>query len=229
MTGTDTTKCFADRLQDLIADSGKDVKTLAAEIGVSSGALSKYQNDKGEPGITALSKIAQYFGVTADYLTGLSDVKTTDENVKTVHAVTGLSEEAIKALEMLNCILEVSSYNPDDTCDLESVVPMNIVNRIIEDPSFVLAIIDFCKCIELTKQAEKVIITNPDLEDLRKRHHEVIEAGATIIRGSELADYLLKQAEERLSLCIRGFWVDTAFNSNSWRGGALNADNPEAR
>ena len=75
MTGTDTTKCFADRLQDLIADSGKDMKTLASEIGISSGALSKYQNDNSEPGITALAKIAQYFGVTADYLVGMSDNK----------------------------------------------------------------------------------------------------------------------------------------------------------
>ena len=97
MTGTDTTKCFADRLQDLIADSGKDVKTLASEIGVSSGALSKYQNDKGEPGITALYKIAKYFGVTSDYLIGISDNKKV-ENAD-IGNETGLSDEAIDTLK----------------------------------------------------------------------------------------------------------------------------------
>lgn len=100
MTGTETTKCFADRLQDLIAESGKDIKTLAAEIGISAGALSKYQNDKGEPGITALSKIAQYFGVTADYLVGRSNNRK-PENTH-IGKVTGLSDEAIERLEIIN-------------------------------------------------------------------------------------------------------------------------------
>ena len=50
MTGTNATKCLADRLQDLIANSGKDVKSLAAEIGISSGALSKYQTTEQRPG-----------------------------------------------------------------------------------------------------------------------------------------------------------------------------------
>lgn len=114
MTGTDTTKSFADRLQDLIADSGKDVKTLASEIGVSSGALSKYQNDKGEPGITALFKIAQYFGVTTDYLVGLSDNRTYDSS--NIGVKTGLSDKSIQFLSdakasgyplgIFNCLLE---------------------------------------------------------------------------------------------------------------------------
>ena len=107
MTGTEVTKCFEDRLQDLIADSGKDIKTLAAEIGISSGALSKYQNDKSEAGITALYKIARYFGVTTDYLVGISDNKTsgnyhigkrlglTDEAIKELEAITGPGGEGI--------------------------------------------------------------------------------------------------------------------------------------
>lgn len=97
MTGTDTTKCFADRLQDLIADSGKDVKTLASEIGISSGALSKYQNDKGEPGITALYKIAKYFGVTSDYLIGIGNNKKVENT--DIGNETGLSDEAIDTLK----------------------------------------------------------------------------------------------------------------------------------
>lgn len=114
MTGTETTKCFADRLQDLIADSGKDIKTLAAEIGISSGALSKYQNDKSEAGITALYKIARYFGVTSDYLIGLSDNKTRE--AANIGDATGLSDEAIQFLSsakasgyplgVVNCLIE---------------------------------------------------------------------------------------------------------------------------
>ncbi len=218
---------FAARFSGLRGD--RTQAEFAEFLGISRPTVGFYENGERIPDALVLKQIAERCGVTTDYLVGLSDVKTIDRDLQTINNITGLSEEAIHALEMLNCVLDVSSYKPDNTCDLESVVPMNIVNKIIENPSFILAITDFCQCIKLTKQAEKVIITNSDLEDLRKRHHEVIEAGATIIRGSELSDYLLHQAEDRLSLCIRGIWIDAAFNSNPEEEGANNADNPETR
>lgn len=70
---TDVTMAFADRLQELIADSGKPIKDLAAEIGVSAGALSKYQNDAAEAGIDALAKISKYFDVSTDWLLGFTN------------------------------------------------------------------------------------------------------------------------------------------------------------
>ena len=96
MKGTRTTKIFADRLQELISSSGKDMKTLETEIGVSAPALSKYQNDGGEAGINALEKIAEYFGVTADYLIGISDNKILEN--EPIGNELNLSDEAVEML-----------------------------------------------------------------------------------------------------------------------------------
>ena len=200
---------------------------FAQFLGISRATVGFYENGERIPDALVLRQIAERCGVATDYLVGLSDMKTTDRDLRAINNITGLSEEAIHALKALNCVADVST-KPDDTYDLEPVPPISIVNKIIENPTFLLAIIEFSQCIKLTKQSEKSIVTNSDLEDLQKRHHEVFEAGAVIIRGSELSDYLLHQAEDRLSLCIRSIWVDAALNSNPEEG-ALNADDPETR
>lgn len=93
-----TTKYFADRLGQLIADSGKKVKKLADDIGISSGALSKYQNDGAVAGIDALVKIAKYFGVSTDWLLGISNDPGFDADNQAISEATGLSGLAVAIL-----------------------------------------------------------------------------------------------------------------------------------
>ena len=49
-----------------------------------------------------LFEIANKLNVSADYLLGISDIKTTKENIKAAAKLTGLSEDAIKMLSELN-------------------------------------------------------------------------------------------------------------------------------
>ncbi|MEY8261768.1 hypothetical protein AALA80_15700 [Oscillospiraceae bacterium 50-60] len=42
--------------------------------------------------------IADYFGVSTDYLVGLSDIPTRNETIRGIHEKTGLWEEAISSL-----------------------------------------------------------------------------------------------------------------------------------
>lgn len=102
MTGTETTKKLADILSDLISDSGKDLKTLGKEIGISDSALSKYQNDSGEAGINAINKIADYFNVSSDYLIGKTDVKKPSIQDQAIQNEIGLSERSIDILRSHN-------------------------------------------------------------------------------------------------------------------------------
>lgn len=102
MIGTATTEAFSQRLKQLIKENGKDVKTMAKEIGIASGSLSKYQNGEAEAGCNATRKIAEYFGVSSDYLLGLSDCKNGDNT--SVCERTGLNEAAIQKLEQMNSL-----------------------------------------------------------------------------------------------------------------------------
>lgn len=105
MTGTETTKVFADKLSDLINEKKtKKHEEIANEIGVTKGSISKYINDNGEAGINSLVKIARYFNVSTDYLLGLTPNKislTTEENrlIRSICDYTGLKEYSIKCLK----------------------------------------------------------------------------------------------------------------------------------
>lgn len=95
---TSTSKIFADRLSDLIEEKkkkGVDYRLISAETNISTGALSNYANDVQQPNISKLAVIADYFGVSADWLLGLSDVRTPDIKTKAICCYTGLSERAV--------------------------------------------------------------------------------------------------------------------------------------
>lgn len=101
MASTKTTKLFADNLQELIAKSGKSMKDLATEIGISAAALSKYQNDGAAANIDALVKIAKYFNVTTDWLLGYGEIMRPDPDKIIAHEYTKLSEEALAWLHKI--------------------------------------------------------------------------------------------------------------------------------
>ncbi len=49
------------------------VRELAAELGISHSAISLYESCKREPGVSVCKLFADYFGVSCDYLIGMTD------------------------------------------------------------------------------------------------------------------------------------------------------------
>ena len=63
----------AERIKALRAERGIGQNLLAKEIDVSNASISYWENAKQEPSAQAIYKLAQYFGVSADYILGLED------------------------------------------------------------------------------------------------------------------------------------------------------------
>lgn len=70
MTNQQTMSC---RLRKLVVESGKSYRQVADEMGINKGILLHTANNKWMPNSRQLIPICQYFGVSADYLLGLSD------------------------------------------------------------------------------------------------------------------------------------------------------------
>ncbi len=86
---------FHERFRQLKEESGKTQLQIATDLGLKQQAVSYYSNGR-EPDYDTLIMIAGYFGVSLDYLLGMSDCKkpeNTDFCVKT-----GLSEKAVEIL-----------------------------------------------------------------------------------------------------------------------------------
>ena len=64
---------FKVRLRDLREEKGVGQVELAQALGVSKGIISLWENGLREPKMSALIAIAEYFGISIDYLVGLKD------------------------------------------------------------------------------------------------------------------------------------------------------------
>ncbi len=118
---TQTTKDFSERLSELVEErkrQGSSQKDIAAGIGVASGTLSDWCSDNKTPTIDAVPKIASYFGVSVEWLFGLSN----DRNVRssTVDEL-GLTPKAVDYLRR---------------CSSEYVLTNGIISQLIEHPDF---------------------------------------------------------------------------------------------
>ena len=65
-------------------------------FGIKQGTLSAYERNAREPNIETIRRIAEYFGVTSDYLIGISEHQTAEYDA--VGKVIPLSDDAIDAL-----------------------------------------------------------------------------------------------------------------------------------
>lgn len=78
---------------------GKETTGAVAEAtGVSKSTLSEIENDSRVPGAKIIAELARHYGVSTDYLLGLSDVITPDTTAQAVIAYTGLSEDNVLTL-----------------------------------------------------------------------------------------------------------------------------------
>ena len=64
---------FSDRLRELRKDKKISQAALAREVGVSSRVYQDYEYGKREAQMTTLVRMADFFGVSLDYLTGRTD------------------------------------------------------------------------------------------------------------------------------------------------------------
>lgn len=110
---TQITKIFADNISTLVAEkketSRLDQNEIAREMGVSEGALSGWCSDSKTISIDSLPKVAAYFGVSVDWLLGMSEIRSPDANLQAAAEYTGLTEKAIEMITHItapNCLFK---------------------------------------------------------------------------------------------------------------------------
>ena len=85
-----------DRSIKMMRHRNLSLESIGETIGISKSALSEYENGKKRMGFENAVKLAQFYGVSLDYLAGLTEPINLDTSM--IHQKTGLSLEAIEAL-----------------------------------------------------------------------------------------------------------------------------------
>lgn len=100
--GIEVNVMFPARLRTLMQKGidGKRVtqQDLATATGYTRQAISLYLDGSVLPNVEKLCAIADFFGVSADYLLGLSDTSTSDKDVSFICEYTGLNENTVQFL-----------------------------------------------------------------------------------------------------------------------------------
>lgn len=100
---------FYERLSKLALRSAKSINQIERELGYPRNALHNYKYTRNPSGVR-LTQLANYFGVTPEYLIGLSDIKS-DASMKMVFE----SLNTVEKLQMFNfCQSWIVSKIPSD-------------------------------------------------------------------------------------------------------------------
>ena len=95
------------RLRFLRTEKGESLEKIAKYLNVTIQTISNYENEKRDMTPDTILKLAEYFGVSTDYLLGKTDIRNIEEDFKfAYHKETeGLSEDEIReALEFYKMV-----------------------------------------------------------------------------------------------------------------------------
>ena len=98
---------FSERLTQLREDRGLKRQEVADALEISRASLEYYEKGQRKPDIEIAAKIAKYYGVSTDYLVGVSAAQVTaseNETLKTVCDYLGISETSAEQVSYLTSI-----------------------------------------------------------------------------------------------------------------------------
>ena len=130
---------FPTRLRDLRKEKGVSQQECADTIGVVKSTLGLWENGDTLPDARSLAQMAEYYGVSADYLLGLSDVKSPDVSIQKMCELTGLSEQTVEELIRNNESAEDVDMGLADDVQLEHRRLLDAVNTLVYYQPFLLA------------------------------------------------------------------------------------------
>ena len=106
---------FGEILTSLREERGIYQKELAAVLKVSVGTISNYENDVHFPDQDALVQLADYFGVTTDYLLGRTSYR---------YNLELLNQEYVPGITISDLINILQNFNPQNVTSLLDYVEL---------------------------------------------------------------------------------------------------------
>lgn len=102
-----------DRLKQLRIEKGKTQKEMAKDLGTTDVSIGRYESGTREPKTDILNALADYFGVTTDYLLGRTDERQPKKerfqgvNTISAHRIGNIEQLPEEALDQLNDYIEL--------------------------------------------------------------------------------------------------------------------------
>lgn len=89
---------LGEKIKEIRKEHNLNQSEFGELFGLTQNTITNIENDKRFPTYEILIEIAKRFNISVDYLTGLSEAKTNDIELKAICDYTGLTEDVIKNL-----------------------------------------------------------------------------------------------------------------------------------
>lgn len=99
-------KDFPRRLREVMQEKGETQQIVGDAIGKTRQAVGYYADGSSSPDWETIVKIAKHFGVSTDYLLGLTDQPTLNTEIRAICDYTGLSERSIQELNYCKSVFK---------------------------------------------------------------------------------------------------------------------------
>ena len=175
-----------ERSMDMVRDATGVNKSLIQ-------ALEDDENDR-DVGYSKVVSLARHYKVSTDYLLGLTDVPTTDVELKAVCDLTGLSEQSIEQLNFLNS--KINDVYPAGFTD-DDFSPIDLINVLIQDEYFFVFLVEFCQAVYYQKNS----LSNSfdDIIKLQEANPQLVKEGIELVSFREMAEYKRLKSQDFLN------------------------------
>lgn len=177
----------------------QSTKEVAAATGITKSLIEDIESTAGKPrdvGYLKVKKLAEYYGVSSDYLLGLSDTPSIDEDVQAACKTTGLSELSVKILLNAKQIGGCVGVN-----DVARVIDFLLWDECEHYPGHqfrsIINLLKFFLSYEDTQKIQKQVFTNGAFRDF-PRDSNLISSNALCINQRVIENAVLNEIQQAL-------------------------------
>lgn len=179
------------RIVSLREEKGETQQELANAIGITRQSLSRYEIAARTVNAEVLGALARHFDVSADYLLGLSDVRSTEQDMKTACEVTGLSEKAVLSL----CKIKEKNHIYNEMISSQNFHEIAALLQELEEEKWYISHVGKCDLRE---------------EDTPENEEKKLQLSLAVFRSFFIANTTKKTADE---------WIDKLIGQAMYQNG----------
>ena len=149
MSGNEINAILAERIGKLRANAKESQQQLADALSVKRETVKFWESGERQIKGADIAALAKHFGVSSDYLLGLTDYHTKDADLRTVCEYTGLTEQSISNIKKCHEDKYISSRGP-------------FLNDILSHPDFLSLLYEVLVIVEhISATTEFLAVTSP--------------------------------------------------------------------
>lgn len=182
------------RIGQLREQNKETQNALSEAIGVNRKTVDNWEQGIREIKAPDIIKLAQHFGVSSDFLLGLSDISSTNASMVSAHRYTGLSEKALEFLNFL-CDKDENGIYPAGFTDNDICYPLLVVDTLFQNSDDL-----FLTLVHISDAISEINSPDVELEDIEKARRSIrSDYRLDITSKRDLGQLRLAYAKDSLS------------------------------